>query len=262
MGDEEEKWLEDDENLQKYENNELTASDRRILIAQWYCKAYHRSNQGTANRKYFEHAGALLTADGSGDDLIKLEGVPRGETFTWDDDVLDAVPAGAVAIQEEPDDVAPLREDTTARDTDGDADDAIVDDEDDPDEDDPPPTPKEPPQGYRLVTSPPSEEMLAFSKDASPADELVGRSILYNWPVVGWCVGTITTRNTDGRVSKLMDGTREKVNFIIHYDIDDEDVKTVLHVDMYNGDDEGAWVLLEQVEAAAPVPTVVGPSDA
>eukprot|EP00966_Prymnesium_polylepis_P125388 2899277-Prymnesium_polylepis.1 len=36
--------------------------------------------------KYFEHAGALLTADGSGDDLIKLEGVPRGETFTWEDD--------------------------------------------------------------------------------------------------------------------------------------------------------------------------------
>ena len=28
--------------------------------------------------KYFQHAGALLTADGSDDDLIKLEGVPRG----------------------------------------------------------------------------------------------------------------------------------------------------------------------------------------
>ena len=64
MGEEEDAWLEDDTNLQKYENNELTASDRRILIAQWYCKAYHRSNQGIANRKYFKHAGALLTPDG------------------------------------------------------------------------------------------------------------------------------------------------------------------------------------------------------
>jgi hypothetical protein len=28
-------------------------------------------------QKYFEHAGALLTADGTDDDLIKLEGTPR-----------------------------------------------------------------------------------------------------------------------------------------------------------------------------------------
>ena len=28
--------------------------------------------------KYFEHAGALLTADGTDDDLIKLEGTPKG----------------------------------------------------------------------------------------------------------------------------------------------------------------------------------------
>ena len=45
-------WLEDDDNLQKYENNELTASDRRILIAQWYVKALKRacaSSAGTAS---------------------------------------------------------------------------------------------------------------------------------------------------------------------------------------------------------------------
>jgi hypothetical protein len=33
MGKEEDDWLEDDDNLSKYENNELTASARRILIA-------------------------------------------------------------------------------------------------------------------------------------------------------------------------------------------------------------------------------------
>ena len=31
-----------------------------------------------AKLKYFQHAGALLTADGTDDDLIKLEGTPRG----------------------------------------------------------------------------------------------------------------------------------------------------------------------------------------
>ena len=39
MAKEEDEWLEDDTNLQKWESNELTASDRRILLAQWHCKA-------------------------------------------------------------------------------------------------------------------------------------------------------------------------------------------------------------------------------
>lgn len=34
-------------------------------------------------RRYFEKSGALLTADGSDDHLIKLEGVPKGEKFTF-----------------------------------------------------------------------------------------------------------------------------------------------------------------------------------
>ena len=76
MGQEEHEWLEDDDNLSKYENNELTASDRRILIATWYCKALERLDEGSQNRKYFEHAGGLLTADGTDDELIKLEGTP------------------------------------------------------------------------------------------------------------------------------------------------------------------------------------------
>ena len=46
---------------------------------------------------------------------------------------------------------------------------------------------------------------------------------------------------------------REKVNFIIYYEIDDEEVKTVLRAADYGGDEDGAWVLLEAVE-----PAVVG----
>jgi hypothetical protein len=34
--------------------------------------------EGEAKRKYFKHAGALLTADGTDDDLIKFEGTPSG----------------------------------------------------------------------------------------------------------------------------------------------------------------------------------------
>ena len=72
-------WLDDEDNLEKWESNKLTASDRRILLAHWFYKASMKALQGEAKRKYFEHAGALLTADGTDDDLlIKLEGAPAG----------------------------------------------------------------------------------------------------------------------------------------------------------------------------------------
>ena len=34
---------------------------------------------------------------------------------------------------------------------------------------------------------------------ALPADELVGKSILFKWPVVGWVVGVLKERNCDAR---------------------------------------------------------------
>jgi hypothetical protein len=72
-------WLDDDDNLERWEDNiSLTASDRRILLGTWYYKACKKALEGGAKRKYFEHAGALLTADGTDDDLIKLEGTPAG----------------------------------------------------------------------------------------------------------------------------------------------------------------------------------------
>ena len=60
------------------DHNTLTASDRRILLANWFFKACKKVLEGDSKRKYFEHASALLTADGTDDDLIKLEGVPPG----------------------------------------------------------------------------------------------------------------------------------------------------------------------------------------
>ena len=77
------------------------------------------------------------------------------------------------------------------------------------------------------------------------------RSILYNWPVVGWCVGTIKARNTDARFSKTIDGQREKVNFIVYYEIDDEEVNTVLRAAEHGAEEDGAWIRLEPQPAAA-----------
>ena len=87
------------------ENNELTASDRRILIGQWYVKAFKKACEGEAKRKYFEHTGGLLTADGSGDALLKLEGKPIGEVFGWDDTPVDVEEAELGAGEVEPPDM-------------------------------------------------------------------------------------------------------------------------------------------------------------
>ena len=40
--------------------------------------AVTKALKSDAKWKYFQHAGALLTADGSDDHLIKLEGAPPG----------------------------------------------------------------------------------------------------------------------------------------------------------------------------------------
>ena len=72
------KWMDTEENLTKWEENSVSASDRRVLLANWYDTAMKRALKGEAKRKYFEHAGALLTADGTDDKLIQLEGAPAG----------------------------------------------------------------------------------------------------------------------------------------------------------------------------------------
>ena len=36
-------------------------------------------------------------------------------------------------------------------------------------------------------------------------------------------------------------------NFYIHYEVDDDEVPTVLELAAYDGADEGCWVLLQQV---------------
>ena len=78
LGQETDAWLDDDDNLTKWEDNGLTASDRRILLANWYYKAVKKALSTDAKRKYFEHAGALITDDGTDGHLIKLEGTPVG----------------------------------------------------------------------------------------------------------------------------------------------------------------------------------------
>ena len=57
---------------------------------------------------------------------------------------------------------------------------------------------------------------------------------------MGWCVGQIAARNQDARFIKVIEGVRLKVNFLVHYEIDQQTAKTVLRLDEYNGDEDAA----------------------
>ena len=82
LGQEMDQWLDDDKHLERWEDNTLSASDRRVLLACWYTAAVKRALEGEAKLKYFQQFSmrvpALLTADGTDDELINFEGVPDG----------------------------------------------------------------------------------------------------------------------------------------------------------------------------------------
>ena len=97
-------WLLNGDNAERWESNKLTASDRRVLIAQWVGEAAKQIDSDIRyRRRLFEKTGLALTADGSDDNLINLEGVEQG-TYSFVDvdttpepleDVLSISPAPA-----------------------------------------------------------------------------------------------------------------------------------------------------------------------
>ena len=69
--------------------------------------------------------------------------------------------------------------------------------------------------------------------------------------VAGRRLGKILSRNTDARkTAKLADGSTAEKNFNIFYEIDGEEVGSVLRADEYGGDEDFSWVLLEPAEGA------------
>ena len=97
-------WRLHGDNVERWESNKLTASDRRALITQWVGEAAKQIDSDIRyRRRLFEKTGLAMTADGSDDNLINLEGVERG-TYSFMDvdttsepleDVLSISPAPA-----------------------------------------------------------------------------------------------------------------------------------------------------------------------
>jgi hypothetical protein len=235
IGEEMDKWLDDDDNLEKWESNSLSASDRRVLLTHWVAAAWKKTiSKPDTLRAYFEHTGALL--DLNGKSAFKFDGVKEPFEFLSVElpRTHDGPPAPApVDAGDEPG-------------SDVDDQDEGLDQEDDADDHDLPLAKLEAPDGWRLVKEVPGAAALEFARGQSAADELVGRSMLFNWVAVGWCEGKITRRNQDAR--RVLAG--ERANFHVHYEIDDKEAIHVLKAEDYVIDLDaeqqiGQWVLLE-----------------
>ena len=78
-------WLLNGDNIERWESNKLTASDRRVLITQWVGEVVKQIDSDIRyRRRLFEKTRLAMTADGSDDNLINLEGVEQG-TYSFMD---------------------------------------------------------------------------------------------------------------------------------------------------------------------------------
>eukprot|EP00903_Cladosiphon_okamuranus_P011389 g10732.t1 len=87
VGKQQDAWLEQSDNIERWESNDLTASDRRVLITQWVGSAMQKLDDREEYRfRLFEKCGMAMTVDGSGDDRINLEGLDKPYSFMSEED--------------------------------------------------------------------------------------------------------------------------------------------------------------------------------
>ena len=68
--------MNDDTNWVEWTGDNLSASRKRVLMTHWYAsgEGYARACEAFDFTKVFDQCSSNLTADGSGDSLIKLQG--------------------------------------------------------------------------------------------------------------------------------------------------------------------------------------------
>ena len=87
MGKALEALLEKGENVETWDTNKLSALDRRVLLTHWVGEAVAQVDSDQKyRRRLFEKTGLAMTADGTDDDLINLEGHDGPYTFMDADD--------------------------------------------------------------------------------------------------------------------------------------------------------------------------------
>ncbi|CAB1106728.1 unnamed protein product [Ectocarpus sp. CCAP 1310/34] len=267
VGSEMDKWLDQSDNIERWETASLTASDRCVLITQWTGAAMAKlnSNQGYRHR-LFEKCGMAMTVDGSGDDRITLEGLDQPYTFANDEDSSEnegGSEDGSDGPEGREEEGAGRREPVVGDERNGansgegmegagysDEDDdnmsqsqtdelALLDEDDSMDPDDPEDETQgmEIPAGFRL-------------QEPTPAalDRLLLQRGVFVRLGMGWFGGLIIQQSPQ----------RHLYDYCVQLEVDHSTRNMKLPLDKYSGDPDaavGSWVLLESVSRAGRVRT-------
>ena len=82
-----EAWYEEGDNVEKWGTNKLSSSDSRVLLTHWVGEAVAKLDSDQLYRRHlFDKTGLMMTADGTDDNLINLEGLDGPYTFMNADD--------------------------------------------------------------------------------------------------------------------------------------------------------------------------------
>ncbi|KAK3237238.1 hypothetical protein CYMTET_52672 [Cymbomonas tetramitiformis] len=210
-------WLEDDDNLAKWESGQFTASERRVLLTHWCGKAWDKvCKMDDFIEKSFKGAGCLLTADMSELEAVAPQNMPGysrmlAAELRKDEEKCDSSDGGENAL-----------------DSDNEAD--VASDSDDEDS-----APFFVPAGMSV-----QDTMPALDKT------LVKTPILFKWVARGWQLG---------RVKKKLPRNDAGFNFKVYYGIDDRKANHCLSEERYVGGiivgseeevADGSWVALRK----------------
>ncbi|KAK3243937.1 hypothetical protein CYMTET_46433, partial [Cymbomonas tetramitiformis] len=231
-----EDWLEDDHNLERWEDNKLTTSDKRVCLTHWLGESCETVNSTCNLFRYFQKGGLLMTVNGEGDGMITPEGT-EGYTFPEPDLAPDAVEmlksvAEEIGEEQAPPDILPERSDGEAEDpcdSDGGAEEYLEGDD-------------ETEVAWYLPAGFVVQEQFRDPTDAKGKKALVGRSIMFFWVGAGWCKGVIKTVLTSSQQAKCAG------NYEVLYE-DGDKANNLLSHRTYSWGDEaeyGSWVLLQK----------------
>ena len=208
----------------------MTASEKRVKLSHWAGEAWEACcKDRNAMRRYMEKAGAMMTADGTGDELIALEGMPKDYQYEFmhvEIDTADPDEDDLEGEEEDPEEIPdPDVEETPLADRFSEVTEDTGEMElctDDP----------EAPDGYEFV-----EECPAVGNKK----EMINRIIMFRWDC-GWAQGTIRRRHTKGTT----------YNYFVQYMNDDgssDQYRQGLKAsNYYNAEDspDGAWVVVRK----------------
>lgn len=235
IGEIQEAWLENDENALKWDNDTMTASEKRVALTAWAGEAWEWCCSGEAKReclrRYLEKAGAMMTADGSGDEKITLEGLPVGFKYEFMHVEVDSAAAEEDDLEvEDEEDQDEIPDPVLPEPQLADEFDEVTDDpaqmlltEEDPDE----------PEGFEFVEECP---------DVRCKKAMVGNKIMFRWDC-GWAQGVVKRKHTSGGI----------YNWFVQYPEDDGSVSQYRHglkvSNYYNAEDSpnGLWVMLREI---------------